>query len=317
MFPSKKRVFFFLGMTSFIFALACSLLLTPTANPPPQPPAFDPTKIALEMQGTAMALQLTQMALNVPPTAPQQPPVVPADTATPTPQPTPTQSLATRMRNAKILVYEDAQAAGLKPWIKATLNRMGLNYTWDGDALGNFMEHLNSGTTWDLIIIAAESRSGVQGEFWDVIMPKINRDKTALILELWYLSDIANGRISALTGQCGVRFQKVRSKVDSIYTLDNSHPVFTTPNSNFDLTHYVGYWTDKGGDYMRVTGGDAKLLAGGFPANKSDYGLIATCIEGRVIIQTFSDHDYSQEDVTALWENYITWVLSNRFAQVP
>lgn len=311
----NRHIIVLLGMTALVVALACSVSLGPSTSLP-QPPTFDSTRAALEAQGTALALQLTQSALNVQPPL-QPPPVVPIDSPIPPPQPTPTQDLAARMRNANILVYEDAQNAALKPWVKATLNRMGLNYTWDGDAQGYFMEHLNSGTTWDLIIIAAESRSGVQGEFWDVIMPKINRDKTALILELWYLSDTASGRISALTGQCGVRFQKVRSEVDSIYTLDSSHPVFTTPNSNFGLTHYLGYWTDKGGDYLRVTGGDAKLLAGGFPGNKSDYGLIATCIEGRVIIQTFSDHDYHQEDIMELWENYITWVLGNRFAQVP
>ncbi len=314
------------GLIAFVLValmLACGL---PAAGTPqPQAPAFDSTKASLELQATAMSLKLTQQAMQStqqvqqPTQAP--PPAQPAATNAPadTPvQPAATQDLAERIRNAKILVYEDAQNAGLTAWVKQTLNLMGLNYTYDGDALGNFMNHLNVGTKWDLIIIAAESRSGVQGEFWDVIMPKVNNDKTALIVEMWYLSDIANGRISSLTSKCGIEYQKVRTLVDSIYTLNTSHPIFTTPNSGVGLTHYVGYWTDKGGDYVRLTGGgDAELVAGGHPGEKSNYGLITSCMDGRVIIQTFSDHDYHREDILMLWENYITYVLTNHFAAIP
>ncbi|MEW5827885.1 MAG: hypothetical protein AB1846_03275 [Chloroflexota bacterium] len=310
-----------------LVTLACGI---PTAAPAqPQAPAFDATKAVLEIQSTQMALQLTQQAVNnaqqvqptpQPPTAQpptQQPPTAEPLQPTAVP-PTPTQDIAGRIRNAKILVYEDAASANLANWVKATLNMMGVSYTHDGDAIGNFMAHLNSGTQWDLIIVAAESRSGVQGEFWDVITPKVVNDETALIAEMWYLSDTVNGRIRSLVSKCGIDFQKVRKYVDSIYTLDTSHPVFTTPNNGFGLTHYVGYWTDKGGDYIELTGsGDAKLLAGGHPNEKSSYGLVASCIEGRVIFQTFSDHDYHQADIMALWENYITYVLTNRFNAVP
>ena len=304
-----------------ILTLACGM---PTAPTEPQAPTFDATKAVLEIQATQMALQLTQQAVqNAQPQQPQQPvpqqPIQPTITPpTQEPEPEPTQDMADRIRNAKILVYEDAQNEGLASWVKATLNIMGLNYTYDGDAVGNLMSHLNSGTQWDLIIIAAESRSAVQGEFWDVITPKVTNDKTALIVETWYLSDTINGRIRTLTSKCGIDFQKVRTDVDSIYTLDTSHPVFTTPNSGFGLTHYVGYWWDKGGDYIRLTGnGDAQLLAGGHLDDHSNYGLIASCIEGRVIFQTFSDHDYHQSDIMALWENYITYVLTNHFNAVP
>lgn len=309
----------FLGASALVFVLACSIVMGPTTSEPPAP-AYDPTKAALEFQATAMSQQMTQAALNNQQAAPTQAPIQPQATNPPPPTavpPTPTKDIAERIREAKILVYEDAQGAGLETWVKQTLNGMGLNYTWDGDAQGHFMDHLNSGTKWDLIIVAAENRSGIQGEFWDVIMPKVNNDKTALIVEMWYLSDIANGRISALTSKCGIRFQKVRTEVDSIYTLNTNHPIFTTPNSNFGLTHYIGFWWDKGGDYVRVSGGDAELVAGGFTNNKSDYGLITACVEGRVVVQTFSDHDYHREDIMALWENYITYVLTNRFAVVP
>lgn len=317
---SNRRPILTLGVVLFIVTLACSISLGPAASQPPTP---DATRIALEVQGTTMALQLTQAALNAQ-TAPTQPPPVtvvqPTDAPPqppPTIQPTPTQDLQARMRSAKILAYEDSMGAFLQPWVKPTLDLMGLNVTYTAD-IGDLLDYLNSGTRWDLIIIAAESRSSVQGEFWDVIVPKVTRDKTALIVELWYLSDTANGRIAQLTSKCGIRFQKERSAGDlSIYTLHPEHPVFTTPNSGFSLTNYVGHWDDKGGDYIQTTGGDAVILAGGFPKRSSDYGLLATCIEGRVIIQTFSDHDYHREDIQALWENYVTWVLTNHFAVMP
>jgi hypothetical protein len=221
------------------------------------------------------------------------------------------------IRNAKILVYEDARGAKLQEWVKSTLDLMGLNYVHVGDALGDFMSQLNSSTQWDLIIVAAESRSGVQGEFWDVITPRVTRDKTALIVEMWYLSNIANGRIQALTAKCGIEFQSTRKHVDSIYILDTSSPIFSIPNGGFSLTNYVGHWTDKGGDHVRLTGGgDATLLAGGFLKEKSRYGLITSCVEGRVIIQTFSSHDYHLEQMQMLWENYIINTLTNHFEAI-
>jgi hypothetical protein len=304
-----------LVLAVLVITLACSIDMGSTTS---QPPTMDATKIAMEIQGTSLALQLTQSALNnVQPVVTQPPVQQPTNQPPPTvPQPTPTKDLQTRIKNAKVLAYEDSMAVPLRPWVKPTLDMMGLNTTYTAD-IGDLMNYLNSGTKWDLIIIAAEARGDVQGEFFDVITPKVTNDKTALILEMWYLSNIAVGRINQLMTKCGIQFEKVRGAVESIYTLKPEHPVFTTPNSSFGLTNYDTTWLDKGGDYVKVTGGDAQILAGGFPSRTSDYGLITTCIEGRVIIQTFSDHDYHQGDIQSLWENYITWVLTNHFAVVP
>lgn len=308
---NQSRIVFF-ATVMLTFTLACAISVGP---PPSAAPTMDATRIALEMQSTALAIQLTQVALNAQTVPTQQPPPPAQDTAAPPPTsnpPTATEDLAALIRSAKVLAYEDSMAVPLVPWVQPTLELMGLDYTYTAD-IGDLLDHLNSGTKWDLIIIAAEARSSVQGEFWDVIAPKVMNDKTALIVEMWYLSDTAVGRINQLTSKCGIRFQKVRDEPDSIYTLKPDHPVFTTPNSGFSLTNYSGYWKDKGGDYVRVTGGDAQILAGGFVSDPTAYGLIATCIEGRVIFQTFSDHDYHREDIQALWENYITWTLTNHF----
>ena len=59
--------------------------------------------------------------------------------------------------------------------------------------------------------------------------------------------------------------------------------------------------------------GDAELLAGLYQSHKSDYGVLAACIEGRVIFQTFSTHDYRQDQTVPLWQNMITYTLSNHF----
>lgn len=270
-------------------------------------PAIDGTKIALEVQSTQMSLQMTQSANEA--QAQPESNTQPTDIA-----PAPQQDMQSRIKDAKILVYEDAGGANLRPWVQETLDLMGLKHTYVRDRIGDFMSHLNSGTQWDLIIVAAESRSGVQGEFWDIITPKVTgSEKTALIVEMWYLSDIANGRIQGLTAKCGIKFQKVRTQVESIYTLDGSNPIFTTPNSGFSLTNYSTQWFDKGGDYVRLTGGDASLVAGGFPKEKSSYGLLTTCMDGRVVIQTFSSHDYRHEVMLQLWENYIVNTLTNHF----
>jgi hypothetical protein len=45
--------------------------------------------------------------------------------------------------------------------------------------------------------------------------------------------------------------------------------------------------------------------------------VAASCFNGRVIIQTFSNHDYRKEDVMVLWENYIVYTLTNHFNIAP
>ena len=84
------------------------------------------------------------------------------------------------------------------------------------------------------------------------------------------------------------------------------------------LINYSRYWQWQAGDLIRLSpGSNATLLAGTFQKRKSDYGVIATCQDGRVVFQTFSNHDYHQADIIRLWQNYITYTLKNRFAVMP
>lgn len=307
--------------------LACTLPnVTISPSKPEAPsaaPELDTTKIALEIQSTIMAEQLTQSA-NPPaqepaPAATQPPPGQPPSPAPVQPAealPTATPDIEERLKSAKILVYEDTQDIGL--WISDALDGLGLNYTHVGDGIGNFMSQLNSSTQWDLIIVGAESKSSVQGEFWDVIHEHVTQHQTALIAEVWYLDRLGEGRIKSLLTGCGVKFQRDWDLAESIYWLQSDHPVFSEPNGTVALIHYSRYWWTQAGDLIKLSpGSDATLLAGTFQKQKSDYGVLATCYEGRVILQTFSNHDYRYNEIVPLWQNYIHYTLKNHFLAVP
>lgn len=317
---SKRWGIFVLILIALSSILACSITFgTPAATQP----SIDPTKVALEMQATAMSLQLTQSALEA---QAQQPPVqiepspVPP-TAAPLPtivQPTPTQDLAARMKSAKILVYENTDERNIGLWIKEALDNMGLTYTHTGSYSGHFMEYLNSGTDWDLIIVGAEDKDKISGEFWNVINTRVTRNKAALIAEVWYLDTEANSPINKIMSGCGVSYQKDYQLADSIYWWVPDHPVFNEPNVVLPLLHYSRFWANQTGDQIRLSGGgDATLLAGLAAKPSNQEAVLATCFDGRVIIQTFSDHDYNEADVVPLWENYIYNTLKNHFAIVP
>ena len=322
-FGRRRATFLWLAVAAVL--LACSVSETVPTNPP----AFDSTKAALELQATAMSLQLTQAALNSQPQATPQPPVVIQQTVVVQPtippppaatviQPTPTQDVEARIKSAKILVYENTDELGIGMWVSDALDGMGLKYTQTGSYSGHFMEYLDSGTKWDLIIVDAENQDAITGEFWDMIYNRVSADKAALIAEIWYLDTESNGPISKILGGCGIRYRKVYDLADSIYWWEPDHPIFNEPNAVLPLLHYDRYWNAFAGDKLLVGGGgDATMLAGLSARPSSGEGVLATCYQGRVIIQTFLDHDYHQADIVPLWQNYIHYTLKNHFAVVP
>ncbi len=84
------------------------------------------------------------------------------------------------MKNAKILVYEDIVVdPGETQYIKKTLDTMGLNYKWDGNAVGRLKSDLLAGapggTPWDLVILGIEARGNVSGEYFEYLMDVINQ----------------------------------------------------------------------------------------------------------------------------------------------
>ncbi len=324
-FTTRGMTGFWVAAVALVMACSVSTNAGPAATQPQQPPAFDATKAALELQGTAMALQLTQAALSVPqqlppanPNPPAEPPTQNAPAPTAQILATPTQDVEARIKSAKILVYENTDERGWGMWVQDALDGMGLKATNTGSYSGHFMEYLNSGIKYDLIIVDAEDKDKISGEFWDVINTRLGRDKAGLIAEVWYLDREAYGPINKILGPCGVRYRKDLPLDDSIYWWDPTHPVFNEPNVVLPLIHVNRMWANQAGDKMMLGGsGDATMIAGLSARTDPGEGVLATCFQGRVIIQTFSDHDYRQADIIPLWQNYIHYTLKNHFAVTP
>ncbi len=332
----KRRLRLFVGLlVAFFVFQACNL---PGSSPAPteeRKEDIGKTEEALAARETAAALQATQNA--APPT--QAPPAV----ATYTPYPTYTQQpiivttdaplptveipvdMSEKIKNANILVFEDIRGYyDLAPWITRTTQAMGLNHVVNvGDALGNFQKEIYSPTKWDLIIVSVEVRTNFSGEMFDGIIDRLN-DGAAVIIELWHLDRIASGRIAPLMSKCGVSFQSNWERpynydaLDySMYWLDTSNPVISEPNMVQPLYSSVNYWFTDAGDLIKLSSGSkATLLAGLYPKEKSSYGTLASCMDGRMLFQTFSTHDYKYEQMIPLWENYIFNTLTAHFNYV-
>jgi len=249
--------------------------------------------------------------------------IPPTETTVPTPTIEPTPDVDLFFANAKILLYEDMRVfADARPM--TALNNLGLKYVDTQARMGDFMGKLNSGTNWDLVIMAAESHDLISGDYMDLLVQHLNRDG-ALVMEIWYVDEIASGKVSNVLHKCGLEFQKDWNRpfnydpLDySLYWLDQTNPVLNSPNTVEPLYTSVNYWvgTDSG-DLLRLSGGgDATMLAGTFRDRKSEYGTLATCLDGRMVIQTFCTHDYKQSQTVALWENYIMNTLYARFEAI-
>lgn len=296
------------------------------------------TQIAVEVQSTVNAQQAAYMtvvaqATEVPPIEEiadlpvEQPTDLPAPTAMPLPTetqiptlepPTPTPDIEEWMETSNILLFEDIAGTLLIRYIKAALDGMGIPYVDVKDAVGDFKGQLLSGTDWDLIISGVEARSGVQGEFFSYLNDQVNRG-SAVILEVWNLDDIGGAKATTLLTNCGVKFQKdwwnPPDGSRSIWWLVPEHPIFHEPNDGVLLSHYNLEWFGDAGDFLKkLPGSDATILAGNLAWEKDNHGTIAICKDGRFIIQTHSTHDYHQEDIMRLWQNYIYNSLKAHYA---
>jgi hypothetical protein len=323
-----------------IIILSCALPSFDTS-----PTGLQDTQIALGVQQTSLALQQATLdagqaqatSAEVQPTytplttftlVPTGEPVVqqPTQESTQPNNSAPPLNMGEKIQAANVLIYEDIWGdpvlSGDKR-VSDAVERVGFQggrVINTGDAMGNFKSQLLSGTNWDLIIVSAEVRTAIQGEFWDYIMDQLDR-KVAFIAEVWYLDDIASGRVANFLGACGVQFQKDWPReinyniLDySIVNLVTNHPVFNSPNSGISLVTPNSYWMGDAGDFIQLgSGGDAQLLAGIYSSHKSDYGVLADCMQGRVILQTFSTHDYRHDQTVPLWQNYIIYTLTNHF----
>ena len=296
---------------------------------------IEETRVALAIQQTSVAMQQATLAAGVEKTPTTFPPAetytpYPTYTAAPrdaeivsTPTATPA-DMSQRIKASNILIYEDIVGyPKLVPIVTSTINSMsfsGGKIINVGDALGRFKEQANSATKWDLMIVASEVRSGFSGEMFEMMYDHINNGG-AVIIEVWHLDKIASGKIAPILSKCGVSLFRDWTRDDiydpfdySILWLDKSNPLLSTPNSVVAPSYPYPEWFGDAGDLLKLSsGGDAVLVGGLHASRKSDYGVLAECMDGRMVIQTFSSHDYKWDVVQPLWENYITYTLTKHY----
>jgi hypothetical protein len=314
-----------------LFNTQVALAMTQTAlsNPAVGPNAGNPLLPTQEpdLLSTQVALAMTQTAMVSGPAATEQPPTrtnqPPAATNEP---PTPTaQDLQARIDSANILIYEDITGdSTFLPYVKEALRSVGGYHKYVADAMGTFMSEMNSGTRWDLIIVASELRTNISGDYWTVLKQKVD-DGSALVAEIWYLDDINGGKIAPFLNECGLELQKDwQAKATynplyyGMYWVDETSPVFNTPNLvkafGASLSTEAAWEYGDLGDLLEVADSSkAHILASQKPGETSAYGLISECMNGQVLFQTFSSHNYLSNGMIALWENYINYTLTNHF----
>jgi len=274
------------------------------------------TLVAQAAQQTIQAGQTANTPAPPPTTAPTL-----AATATPTPVP-PQESFEEWLKTASILLYEDmAGDFSTTRYIKAALDGLGLRYTDVGDALGNYKDQLLShgpgGQGWDLIISGKELRTAVSGEFYVYLDDALSQG-SSVIIEEWDLDAIWAGKFSALLTRCGVEFQSdwwnkpINEQL--LWAVEGSSPVFHAPNEGISLRNPTGYWQGDLGDLLRLAPGSRAVpLWSARTTTKDSYLTAVSCLDDRLVIQTYSSHNYGKDRIVRMWQNYIYNTLRARY----
>jgi len=259
----------------------------------------------------------TVQAVEEPETDPTEEVVVP-----PTEEPEPEVTFEDWLDDVNILVYNDMWGYGETQVVENAIDGLGLGSNTKNvrDAMGDFLSQMNSATKWDLIIVAAESRSSISGEYFDVLADQIDRG-ASVVIEIWYIDDIAHGKIQPVMQRCGIAYQRdwyrrrgANLNEFLVYLLKPEDPMFSEPNTISMLIPYDVLWVLDVGDMVEVNpGSDAVLLAGSQPREYNSYGLLAECLDGRMVWQLFSTHDYKYQEMINLWQNYIHNTLMARY----
>ncbi len=316
---SNKLVSVFI-LLALLTGTACNLPLVSNLSSP----NLQATQDALNATAMAIGVQQTVIAMQQgtsPETSPLPPTEPTSTTEPPTITPTITQTITTTpqdvnsfLQTANVLIYEDVAGTSLIPDVKIAADSLGLkNYTHVGDDIGKFMQLASGPTNFDLIVVAAETRSIFRGELFDATIDQVNRG-ASVVIEIWYLDKIINGKAKPLMNQCGVDFYSNwtrgpgYNKDDyALLWIEPSSPIFNKPNVVQPLYRIRFYWSGDVGDLMQLTpDSTAHQLAA--PVSYSytrDHGLLYSCLDGRMVLQTFSTHDYADADMQMLWQNYL------------
>ncbi|MFM8322968.1 MAG: hypothetical protein ACKOC5_18820 [Chloroflexota bacterium] len=304
------------GQNSALAAAQTAAAAQATLPPTPDLPA---TQAALAAQLTQAAPAPLPVALDTP-VLPTDRPSQPAPQASPAP-PQDDAGFEAWKKDARILVYEDIVVdSSVVPYLRKLLPKLGLEHEWVGNAMGKLKDGMLY-ENWDLIIIAAETRSGVSGEYFDYMRDVLDKG-TPFVLEAWYLDRVYQGAVGPILDQCGVAVDpyvpttKTTNDVTQ-YALVDSHPILDRPNSGLTFTEGYSFWLRSGdlGSLMSLTGaGDAQLLLGIDRRSRQQGGTLATCLDGLLTLQTFSSHSFPYDVMAPLWENMIDKALRVRYA---
>ena len=306
--------------------LTLTAIPQPTVIPPTTTPSQTtaPTDTPLPTDTPTVTLTPTE---TYTPTITDTPTATPTITDTPTPDATQTaQAFDARVRAANILIFEDAVTFdNLQPRVDDAISGLGMQGGVVHNAYNASGEFLNllksSGIDWDLVIISVESRTAPQTGLIAEAYPHVQAGG-ALIAETWNLNEVGLGHVSLLLADCGVDVrpdwgystQTYHATDYYIQSYASNSPFFNTPNRVVFPLVPIFYWSGDGGDLLSAAGdSEAQFLAGLVPTEPRRNGTIVACMDGRVVLQTFSSHDYRLSDTVRLYQNYIINTLTNRF----
>jgi len=290
-------------------AALSSLVADAGASPAPGGAIVDPAT-ALETMAALQTLQATTV-----PGLPE---------STPMPSATQDGSVVDErlLKSAKILLFEDMSASRYIRLVKKALDEAGYFYLDVGSAKGWFKTQLQSTEDWDLIIAAAEAEHEFGGEFYEYLDTRL-QGGASIIIENWDLDAAPNGRAKPLLDRCGVQVQAdwYMPELPVFYWRDPGLPIFNQPNALSRVPRNAQSIWHSGdlGDLMEMRAdksGDAQILASTDHKISYDSALLVSCMNGRMILQTFRSHEYNTDDMVALWQNYIYQALKARFAHV-
>jgi hypothetical protein len=299
-----------------------------------------------------LSAQATEAALNAPQLEGTTPTIQPESSATP--EDTKTQVTDTSgdfndwIRTANILLYEDIISdANTNRYIKDSLTEMGIDCQQgseshckdDGSAKGWLQTDLEgnapNGNPWDLIIVAAEYKTGapesdtsLPGEFFTSLLNWVDNG-TPVILEFGNFDEVYASSAKGILDRCGIEYESNWVKVPvsrmAMFPENATNPILTQPNSNLTFTDVTDHWTTKSktfyydlGDLVRLSpNSNATILVGTVPDLSTSHGTLTVCMDGRLLIQTFSSHQLTFNSMRLVWENYIYNMLKVRFQLAP
>ena len=212
-------------------------------------------------------------------------------------------------------------ASGYIRIAQEALDRADYFYLDVGSAAGWFKTQLLSSVDWDLIIAAAEADREFGGEFMGYIDQRV-ADGAAAVIEYWDFDIAPFGKVDPLLNRCGVNFQAdwFDPQSRALFGLQLDHPILKHPNQiPAGIPNANAMWQGDLGDLFAADLAAASmespptLLIGTNPAWKDDHALLVSCLDGRLILQSFRTHEYSHDVMVDLWENYIENALNSHF----